>query len=243
MDMSGKKALIITVDGYSSTGKSTLARDLARHFRIRYIDSGAMYRAVTLYTLRNGIYDPQSDNLNEEMLNREIPTLEIDFLVDDTTGRQSTILNGENVEQAIRTMEVSGAVSQISKVKFVRERLVEKQRAFGKEGGVVMDGRDIGTVVFPNADLKIFLTASAEVRAKRRYDELMEKRYKVTWDEVLSNVRQRDYLDEHREVSPLRKAPDAELLDNSVLDREEQLEKAIKIVREKTGISGKTADG
>ena len=234
MDMSGKKDLIITVDGYSSTGKSTLARDLARHFRIRYIDSGAMYRAVTLYALRNGIYDPQNGNLNDEMLEREIPSLEIDFLVDETTGAQSTTLNGENVEQAIRTMEVSGAVSQISKVKLVREKLVEKQRTFGEIGGVVMDGRDIGTVVFPGADVKIFLTASAEVRAKRRYEELKEKGYKVTWDEVLNNVRQRDYLDEHREESPLRKAPDAVLLDNSELDREEQFEEALKIVRKKT---------
>ena len=238
MAISGKESLIIAVDGYSSTGKSTLARDLARYFRIRYIDSGAMYRAVTLYALRKGIYDARSDKLDEERLKKVMPSLEIDFLVDETTGQQSTLLNGENVEQDIRTMEVSESVSQISKIKFVREKLVEKQRAFGNKGGVVMDGRDIGTVVFPGADVKIFLTASAEVRAKRRYEELKEKGYEVTWQEVLNNVRQRDDMDEQREESPLKKALDAVMLDNSNLSREEQLSEALRIVRETTGIPG-----
>ena len=237
--MEKTKKLIIAIDGYSSTGKSTLARDLARHFRIKYIDSGAMYRAVTLYSLRNGIYDPHNEKLDENRLKHELTSLNIDFQVNDKSGLQSTILNGENVEQSIRTMEVSESVSQISKIKYVRQKMVEKQRTFAGEGGVVMDGRDIGTVVFPNADVKIFLTASSKVRAQRRFDELKQKDYEVKWEEVFENVRQRDYMDEHREESPLRKASDAVLLDNSHLTREKQLVKALDIIQKKTGISGK----
>jgi len=235
--------LIIAVDGYSSTGKSTLARDMARHFRIKYIDSGAMYRAVTLYSLRNGLYDPRKEIVDEDRLKEALPFIDIDFHVDDKSGEQSTMLNGEDVEQLIRTMEVNKAVSQISQVKFVREKMVEKQRAFAEEGGLVMDGRDIGTVVFPDADVKIFLTASSGVKAQRRFDELKQKGYEVNWDEVFQNVRERDYMDENRDESPLRKARDALLLDNSHLTREEQLAKALEIVRSKTGIAGTTGDG
>ncbi|MGM0532496.1 MAG: (d)CMP kinase [Bacteroidota bacterium] len=235
--MAKMNKLIIAVDGYSSTGKSTLARDLARHFKIKYIDSGAMYRAVTLYSLRNGLYSPQEGRVDEAKLKQELPFIHIDFHVDEKSGEQSTILNGENVEQLIRTMEVNEAVSQISQVKIVREKMVEKQRTFDEEGGLVMDGRDIGTVVFPDANVKIFLTASPGVRAQRRFDELKQKGYDVTWNEIFDNVKQRDYLDEHRKESPLRKAHDAVVLDNSHLTRKEQLEMALRIVWKKTGIS------
>ncbi|MCF8335798.1 MAG: (d)CMP kinase [Bacteroidales bacterium] len=231
--------IIIAVDGYSSTGKSTLARDLAHYFRFKYIDSGAMYRAVTLYLLRNGIYDPQNKSLDETRLGNDLPYINIDFHVDKASGLQTILLNGEEVEQLIRTMEISESVSQISRVKFIREKLVEKQRAFAEEGALVMDGRDIGTVVFPNADVKIFLTASPEVRAKRRFDELKQKGYEVTLDEVMDNVRQRDYMDEYREESPLKKASDAVMLDNSNLNRKEQLDEAIEIIRRYTQIFGK----
>ncbi|MFP4621045.1 MAG: (d)CMP kinase [Bacteroidales bacterium] len=235
--MRKQKKLIIAVDGYSSTGKSTLARDLAHYFKIKYIDSGAMYRAVTLYSLRKGIYLPDDDKLDEYRLKQEMPSIHIDFSVDEHSGMQTTLLNGENVEQMIRTLEVSESVSRISQVKFVREKLVGKQRAFAEEGGLVMDGRDIGTVVFPNADVKIFLTASPDVRAKRRFDELKQKGYDISFEEVMENVRQRDHMDENRQESPLRKASDAILLDNSVLTRQEQLEKAVEIIKKKERMS------
>jgi len=227
--------LIIAVDGYSSTGKSTLARDIARHYAIKYIDSGAMYRAVTLYALRRKLYDPASGQLNEDGLKDAMEHITIDFMIDTTNHGQYLLLNGENVEQEIRQMEVSQSVSMISRFGFVRRKLVDKQRAFARENSLVMDGRDIGTVVFPGADVKIFMTASTDVRAKRRYDELVGKGYRVSLEEVRKNVEERDHIDETREESPLRKADDAIVIDNSQLTRQQQLQRAVQIIKEKTG--------
>ena len=227
--------MIVAVDGYSSTGKSTLAKDLARHFGIKYIDSGAMYRAVTLYALRHKLYDPAGGHLDEKGLRDALEQIDIDFLVDTTNQQQYLLLNGEHVEQEIRQMEVSQSVSMISRYGFVRRRLVDKQRAFGHHDSLVMDGRDIGTVVFPGADVKIFMTASVEVRARRRYEELVAKGYRVSLEEVRKNVEERDHMDETRQESPLRKAGDAIVIDNSHLTRQEQLQKALQIIEEKTG--------
>lgn len=230
-----RNTLIVAVDGYSSTGKSTLARDIARHYAIKYIDSGAMYRAVTLYALRQKLYDPVSGQLDEERLMEALEKIDIDFLVDPESHQQYVLLDGENVEQEIRQMEVSQSVSMISRYGFIRRKLVDKQRGFARRDSLVMDGRDIGTVVFPAADVKIFMTASAEVRARRRYEELIGKGYQVSLEEVGKNVEERDHIDETREESPLRKADDAIVIDNSHLSRQEQLQKAIQIIEEKTG--------
>lgn len=227
--------MIVAVDGYSSTGKSTLARDIARHYAIKYIDSGAMYRAVTLFALRQKLYDPARDQLNAERLREALEQIDIDFLVDPRNHQQYVLLDGENVEQEIRQMEVSQSVSMISRYGFIRRKLVDKQRAFARRDSLVMDGRDIGTVVFPGADVKIFMTASAEVRTRRRYDELRGKGYHVSLEEVRRNVEERDHIDETREESPLRKAGDAIVIDNSHLSRHEQLQKAVQIIEEKTG--------
>lgn len=227
--------MIVAVDGYSSTGKSTLARDIARHYGIKYIDSGAMYRAVTLYALRHGLYDPETERLDETGLKEALEKMDIDFYVDGRSKEQALLLNGENVENEIRQMEVSRSVSMISRYAFVRRKLVEKQRAFALSSSLVMDGRDIGTVVFPEADVKIFMTASVEVRARRRYDELLEKGYAISFEEVKSNVEERDHIDETREESPLRKADDALVMDNSYLSREEQLERTLAIIGDKWG--------
>lgn len=216
------KKIIIAVDGFSSCGKSTMAKDLAREVGYIYIDSGAMYRAVTLYSMENGIFD--GDTINTEKLRNEIGNIHISFRLNPETGRPDTYLNGENVESKIRTMEVSSKVSPISALDFVREALVAQQQAMGKEKGIVMDGRDIGTTVFPDAELKIFVTASPEVRAQRRYDELKAKGQEASFDEILENVKQRDYIDQHRDVSPLRQADDAMLLDNTNLTIEQQKE-------------------
>ena len=228
--MSRRKNMIIAVDGYSSTGKSTLAKDIARHYGIKHIDSGAMYRAVTLFALRTGVYDPQARQLQEETLQAAMEGLILDFYMDTIEQKQYLMMNGENVEDEIRRMEVSQSVSFISKYRFVREKLVEKQRAFAENDSLVMDGRDIGTVVFPQADVKIFMTAAVEVRARRRYEELLEKGVEVNYDEVSRNVEERDRIDENREVSPLRKAPDAVVIDNSHISREEQLRQALQII-------------
>lgn len=207
------KKITIAIDGYSSCGKSTMAKDLAREIGYIYIDSGAMYRAVTLYSLRNGFFT--EEGINTEALKAAMPAIHISFQLNPETQRPLTFLNGENVEEAIRTMEVSSHVSPIAALGFVREALVKQQQEMGKAKGIVMDGRDIGTVVFPDAELKIFVTASAEIRARRRYDELKEKGQEASFEEILANVEERDYIDQHREVSPLRKADDAILLDNS----------------------------
>lgn len=218
--MNTNDKITVAIDGYSSTGKSTMAKWLASEAGYRYIDSGAMYRAVTLYALRNGIIS-RDKVIDVDRLVNALPSISIDFQRDEA-GRQFTMLNGENVEHDIRLMEVSSLVSIVAAVPEVRHRLVAMQRAFGHEGGIVMDGRDIGTTVFPDAQLKIFVTSSAEVRAERRFKELTEKGEKVAYEDVLANVVERDHIDETRKESPLRKADDALLLDNSHMSRDEQ---------------------
>ena len=216
------KKITIAIDGFSSCGKTTMAKDLAREVGYIYIDSGAMYRAVTLYSIENGIFD--GDVIDTEKLKKAIKDIQISFRPNPKTGRPDTYLNGVNVENKIRTMGVSSKVSPISALDFVREAMVAQQQAMGKEKGIVMDGRDIGTTVFPDAELKIFVTATPEIRAQRRFDELKAKGQEGSFEEILENVKQRDYIDQHREVSPLRKADDALLLDNSNLSIEQQKE-------------------
>lgn len=211
--------IIIAIDGYSSSGKSTMAKHLAKTIGYRYIDSGAMYRAVTLHAMRNGWVDADG-RLDSEAVTAALPSLKIDFEV--TPEGQATTLNGENIEKAIRTLEVSNCVSPIATIPAVRRALAEMQRNMGLEGGIVMDGRDIGTTVFPNAEMKVFVDAAPEKRAERRYQELLAKGEDVTYESVLENVRSRDYIDENREESPLRCAADAVRLDNSGMTREQQ---------------------
>ncbi|MBP3757848.1 MAG: (d)CMP kinase [Prevotella sp.] len=217
------KKIIIAIDGHSSCGKSTMAKDLARRLGYIYVDTGAMYRAVTLYALRNHLFCADGTIKTDE-LEARMKDIQISFRLNEQTGRPDTYLNGELVENDIRTMEVSSHVSPIATLAFVRSAMVAQQQRMGEEKGIVMDGRDIGTVVFPNAELKIFVTASAEVRAQRRYDELKQKGMEADYDEILKNVQERDYIDSHREVSPLRKADDAIELDNSHMTIAEQNE-------------------
>jgi len=214
------KKITVAIDGFSSCGKSTMAKNLAKTVGYLYIDSGAMYRAVTWFALQQGFFDDYQ--INETALQAVIHTLDISFAVNPATGQNETYLNGINVETAIRSMEVASKVSPIATLGFVRNALVVKQQEIGKNKGIVMDGRDIGTVVFPEAELKIFVTASAEVRAQRRVDELRAKNMDVSFDEVLANVCERDRIDSNRQISPLRKADDALELDNSHLSIEEQ---------------------
>ena len=216
------KKITIAIDGHSSCGKSTMAKDLAREVGYVYVDTGAMYRSVTLYALRNGLFT--DDGIKEDELRHQMPNIQISFKFNAETGRPDTYLNGELVEDKIRTMEVSSHVSPIATLGFVREAMVAQQQQMGKDKGVVMDGRDIGTVVFPDAELKIFVTASAEVRAQRRYDELKGKGMEADYNDILKNVQERDYIDSHREVSPLKKADDAIELDNSHMTIPEQKE-------------------
>ena len=217
------KKITIAIDGHSSCGKSTMAKELARKVGYIYVDTGAMYRSVTLYALRHGLFNADGSVKLDE-LKAEMSHIQISFQLNAETGRPDTYLNGERVEDLIRSLEVSSHVSPIAAVGFVREALVAQQQEMGKGGGVVMDGRDIGTVVFPNAELKIFVTASAEVRAQRRYDELQQKGMPADYQDILKNVQERDYIDSHREVSPLRQADDALLLDNSHMTIPEQNE-------------------
>lgn len=212
--------IIVAIDGFSSCGKSTMAKDLAREIKYAYIDTGAMYRAITLYALRNGfIGGGKPDALS---LEKVINDMDVSFRVDPSTGFSETYLNGENVEQEIRSMEVANHVSGIAALPFVRASLVEKQRFMGAGGGVVMDGRDIGTVVFPDAGLKVFVTATPEVRAQRRLDELKAKGVSASFEEILDNIKSRDYQDMTRSVAPLRKADDALVLDNTDMTVPEQ---------------------
>jgi cytidylate kinase len=213
--------IIIAIDGFSSCGKSTMAKDLAHELGYIYVDTGAMYRCVALYALQHKLF-LKDGKINIPELEAAMPNINISFKLNKETGRPDTYLNNENVENKIRTMEVSSHVSSIAAIPFIREALVAQQQKMGKDKGIVMDGRDIGTVVFPNAELKIFVTASPEVRAQRRYDELMEKGMEADYNEILENVKQRDYIDSHRDVSPLRKADDAIELDNSNISIEEQ---------------------
>ncbi|MGL4520596.1 MAG: (d)CMP kinase [Phocaeicola sp.] len=214
------KKITIAIDGHSSCGKSTMAKDLAREIGYIYIDSGAMYRAVTLFALQNECFT--NDGIEVERLKELLPTIHISFLLDPETQRPITCLGGVAIEDKIRSMEISSRVSPIAALDFVREKLVEQQQEMGKQKGIVMDGRDIGTVVFPDAELKIFVTASAPVRAQRRYDELKAKGDQASYEEILANVKERDYIDENRQESPLRQANDAILLDNSNLTIAEQ---------------------
>ena len=214
------KKITIAIDAYSSCGKSTMAKDLAREVGYIYIDSGAMYRAVTLYCLENQLFT--EEGIDTTKLEAALPNIHISFQLNPDTQRPMTFLNGKNVEDRIRTMEVSSHVSPVAALPFVREAMVALQQDMGKEKGIVMDGRDIGTAVFPEAELKIFVVASAEIRAQRRYDELKAKGQEASYEEILANVKERDYIDQNREVSPLRQADDAILLDNSKLTIEEQ---------------------
>ncbi len=218
-----KKKITIAIDGHSSCGKSTMAKNLAKEIGYIYVDTGAMYRTVTLYAMRHNLFD-EAGEVKQNELREQMPNIKVSFRFNAETGRPDAYLNGELVENVIRTIEVSSKVSKIAAVPFVREAMVAQQREMGKEKGVVMDGRDIGTTVFPDAELKIFVTASAEVRAQRRFDELKAKGMPADYDDILKNVQERDYIDSHREVSPLRQAPDAILLDNSNMTIPEQQE-------------------
>lgn len=225
--------ITIAIDGHSSCGKSTMAKELARQLGYVYVDTGAMYRAVTLYALRHGLMNEATKQIDEEALKQQISGILITQSV-NAEGKVETFLNGECVEGEIRQMRVSSCVSPIAALGFVRQHLVACQQAMGKDGGIVMDGRDIGTVVFPDAELKIFVTASDEVRAQRRLAELRGKGDStITFEEVLQNVRERDFIDSHREVSPLRQADDARLLDNSELTIPQQNEILLSWAHEK----------
>lgn len=220
-----KKKIIITIDGWSSCGKSTLAKQLAKELGYTYVDSGAMYRAITLYFLRNHI-----DWTDVEQVNQALSEISLEFIYNPKNEKSEIYLNGENVEYVIRDLVIAEKVSDVAAIKEVREYAVAQQQRMGKKRGIVMDGRDIGTVVFPDAELKIFMTADNAVRVERRFQELYEKNPNVTLEEVRANLEMRDYIDSHRDVSPLKKAEDAVLLDNTTISEKEQLSKALKWV-------------
>lgn len=222
------KKITIAVDGCSSSGKSTLAKGLASSLGYIYIDTGAMYRMVTLTAMRNNLIN--GDEVNCEKLREIMAKTEIGFSYNSDTQKSESMINGENAEELIRSLDVSDKVSYIAKIPFVRELLAKKQREMGKDGGVIMDGRDIGTVVFPDAELKLFITADAEIRALRRYKELTAKGDKVSLDEITENVKKRDYIDENREIAPLKRADDAVLIDTGNMTPDEQLAEVIKLV-------------
>ena len=224
------KKITVAIDGYSSTGKSTLAKQLAKHLLYVYVDTGAMYRAITFFAMQNGYIS--NDFFDKETLINSLKSIQLQFIYNTDLEFAEMHLNTINVEKEIRTMEVSNYVSKIAEVSQVRAKLVEQQKEMGKNKGIVMDGRDIGTVVFPDAELKIFMTASAETRAQRRYEELQLKGDEVTYDEVLENVQKRDYIDTHREDSPLIMANDAIEIDNSYLNKEEQFKIVLELVNE-----------
>lgn len=228
--------ITIAIDGFSSCGKSTLAKALALKLDYNYIDTGAMYRAVTLYALRNGLISPEKQ-VDTEQLIKALPEIEVSFTLNHTTHHSDACLNGENVERSIRTMEVSDIVSKIASIKEVREKMVALQRQMGKRKAVVLDGRDVGTNVFPKAELKLFMTADNDVRAKRRQDEYSSKGQYFTLDEVKRSLLQRDHEDIHRKENPLIKADDAVVLDNSDLTKEEQLEFVLKLIADLQFIS------
>ncbi len=224
------KKITIAIDGFSSTGKSTVAKQLAKELGYVYVDSGAMYRAVTYFAMQNNFIN--TGGFDKNALIENLSNIQISFKYNDALGFAEVYLNGENIETAIRTLEVSQFVSQVAEVSEVRKLLVKQQQAMGLEKGVVMDGRDIGTVVFPDAELKIFMTASAETRAKRRYDELIKKGENVSYEDILENVKSRDFIDTNREDSPLLKAGDAIEIDNSNLSKEEQFELLLELCRQ-----------
>nr|WP_315222550.1 (d)CMP kinase [uncultured Flavobacterium sp.] len=224
------KKITIAIDGFSSTGKSTLAKQLAKELAYVYVDTGAMYRAVTLYTMQNNFIN--ADFFDKKALIDSLSKIQLEFKFNADLGFAEMYLNGENVEKQIRTIEVSNFVSKVAEVSQVRSKLVEQQQEMGKNKAIVMDGRDIGTVVFPNAELKIFMTASAETRAQRRFEELQQKGDDVSYEEVLKNVVERDYIDTHREDSPLVIADDAIEIDNSYLSREEQFSAVLELIND-----------
>jgi cytidylate kinase len=226
------KKITIAIDGFSSTGKSTLAKQLAKHLGYVYVDTGAMYRAVTFFAMQNGYIN--KDFFDKESLINSLPFIHLRFQFNADLGFAEMYLNDVNIEKEIRTLEVSNFVSLIAEVSEVRAKLVEQQQEMGKGKGIVMDGRDIGTVVFPKAELKIFMTASSETRAQRRFDELKGKGQEVSFEEVFKNVEERDYIDTHRDDSPLRKADDAIEIDNSYLTREEQFNAVLEMVEDVT---------
>ena len=230
------KKIIVAIDGHSSCGKSTMAKSLAAQVGYIYVDTGAMYRAVTLFAMRQGLFDAQGQP-DAARLEALVPEIEVSFHLDPTTNLPLVCLNGEVVEEEVRTLEVSSHVSAIAALPFVREALTRQQQRMGEEKGIVMDGRDIGTVVFPQAELKVFVTASAKVRAQRRFLELTAKGQTVAFEDILRNVQERDYIDSHREVAPLRQADDALVLDNSELTREEQMQWLLDRFEERTGAS------
>ena len=230
------KKIIVAIDGHSSCGKSTMAKSLAAQVGYIYVDTGAMYRAVTLFAMRQGLFDAQGQP-DAARLEALVPKIEVSFRLDPDTHLPLVCLNGEVVEEEVRTLEVSSHVSAIAALPFVREALTRQQQRMGEEKGIVMDGRDIGTVVFPQAELKVFVTASAEVRAQRRFLELTAKGQTVAFEDILRNVQERDYIDSHREVAPLRQADDALVLDNSELTREEQMQWLLNRFEERTGAS------
>ena len=215
------KKIIVAIDGFSSSGKSTMAKSLAAKVGYKYIDSGAMYRAVTLYALRHGLIAADG-SIDVKGLEAALPSIEIDFRVDPSTGKSHTYLNGEDVEGSIRSMEVASHVSPVAVIGSVRRALTERMQQFGAEKGIVMDGRDIGTTVFPQAEMKVFVDASPEVRARRRYDELKAKGQEADYESVLANVKERDHIDSTRAESPLRKAEDAVVLNNDLMTPAEQ---------------------
>ncbi|WP_396177714.1 (d)CMP kinase [Flavobacterium sp.] len=221
--------IIIAIDGFSSTGKSTIAKEVAQKMGYVYVDTGAMYRAVALFAMENGYINSESFDI--QTLINALPNIDLKFQYNPQLGFAEMFLNAENVENKIRTLEVSQFVSRIAEISEVRAKLVEQQQKMGQERGIVMDGRDIGTVVFPDAEVKIFMNSSAETRAQRRYEELMQKGQQVSYDDVLKNVQERDYIDSHREDSPLIIAKDAFEIDNSKLSKKEQFEKVMELVR------------
>lgn len=223
------KKIIIAIDGFSSTGKSTIAKQLAKHLGYVYVDTGAMYRAVALFAMENGYINPES--FDSQTLINALPDIRLQFQYNPELGFAEMFMNDKNVEDEIRTLEVSQYVSRIAEISEVRAKLVEQQQKMGQERGIVMDGRDIGTVVFPDAEVKIFMNSSAATRAQRRFEELTEKGQEVTFEDVLKNVEERDYIDSHREDSPLIIAEDAVEIDNSKLDKEEQFEQVMELVK------------
>ena len=233
----GPKAgkIIIAIDGYSSCGKSTMAKAIAKKMGYRYIDSGAMYRAVTLFVQQHGLSLDDLASMTEDQLEKMLDHIHISFHLNPETGSSEVYLNELNVEKKIRDLKVSDWVSPVSAIPAIRHRMVALQQSYGKIKGIVMDGRDIGTQVFPHAELKIFMTAKNETRAKRRFDEFSQKGFMVTMDEVIRNIEERDYTDTHRAESPLRKADDAIVLDNSTITEEEQLDFAMKLIHELVG--------
>lgn len=225
------KKITIAIDGFSSTGKSTLAKQLAAALGYVYVDTGAMYRAVAYFAMQHNLVS--ESHLDTAGLVAQLPNINLRFQLNPALGFAEMYLNNENIENQIRTIEVSRMVSKVAEISEVRVKLVEQQQAMGKDKGIVMDGRDIGTVVFPDAELKLFMTASSKTRAQRRFDELVEKGQHITFEDVLQNVEERDYIDTHREDSPLVKADDAIEVDNSSLSKKEQFELVLNLVKEK----------